>query len=127
MAFMVLGCYCIQAIPQWLCCSAMGSAECGRPCILAPSWWRYAAWIATPGDDNCILQSYRKVTRSLHDIFSDQYRLCVCHVWNELSVGLEHVTVSMVSKDMAEVIGGLTALIANSRTFADLFAEKWQH
>lgn len=45
MAFMVLGCYCIQAIPQWLCCSAMGSAECGRPCILAPSWWRYAAWM----------------------------------------------------------------------------------
>ena len=33
----------------------------------------------------------------------------------ELSVGLEHVTVSLVSKDMAEVIGGLTALIANSR------------
>eukprot|EP00434_Breviolum_minutum_P020268 symbB.v1.2.017876.t1/scaffold1334.1/size124731/10 len=41
MAFFVLGCYCCQCIPQWLCCSAMGSVECGRPCILAPSWWRY--------------------------------------------------------------------------------------
>ncbi len=69
MAFFVLGCYCCQCIPllscryqlillcdgkqssmsskhrQWLCCSAMGSAECGRPCILAPSWWRYVSWI----------------------------------------------------------------------------------
>lgn len=41
MAFFVLGCYCCQCIPQWLCCSGMGSAECGRPCILAPAWWRY--------------------------------------------------------------------------------------
>ncbi|CAK9012102.1 unnamed protein product [Durusdinium trenchii] len=41
MAFFVLGCYCCQCIPQWLCCSSMGSAECGRPCILAPAWWRY--------------------------------------------------------------------------------------
>lgn len=30
---------------QWLCCSAMGSVECGRPCILAPSWWRYVSWM----------------------------------------------------------------------------------
>jgi len=41
MAFFVLGCYCCQCIPQWLCCSGMGSAQCGRPCILAPAWWRY--------------------------------------------------------------------------------------
>ena len=43
----------------------------------------------------------------------------MCHIWNELSVGLENVTGSIWklsnSKDMAEVIGGLTALIANSR------------
>lgn len=42
MAFFVIGCYCCRCIPQWLCCSGMGSAQCGRPCILAPAWWRYS-------------------------------------------------------------------------------------
>jgi len=41
MRFMVLGCYCIKSFPNWLCCAALASVECGRPCFLAPSWWRY--------------------------------------------------------------------------------------
>ncbi|CAE7473407.1 trmA, partial [Symbiodinium necroappetens] len=41
MAFFVLGCYCCRCIPGWICCAAMASVKCGRPCILAPSWWRY--------------------------------------------------------------------------------------
>eukprot|EP00439_Symbiodinium_sp_Y106_P077122 s1143_g16.t1 len=41
MAFFVIGCYCCRCIPGWICCAAMASVKCGRPCILAPSWWRY--------------------------------------------------------------------------------------
>ncbi|CAJ1350361.1 unnamed protein product [Effrenium voratum] len=51
----------------------MGSVECGRPCILAPSWWRYAAWA-----------------------------------------------------HLLEVIGGLVALIANSRSRLALFIWEWK-
>ena len=133
MAFMVLGCYCIQAIPQWLCCSAMGSAECGRPCILAPSWWRYAAWMGSPGWCLSIPQ-YRSVQEYQYMIYT-WYIHGTYMIYDQISTDCVYLCVifgmscqldwkmsreagkpgSIVSKDMAEVIGGLTALIANSR------------